>query len=191
MKRSYLLSLFIFFYFSSGITLAGINELNVIGGSVHLSGKVAEGGCVVFTDSQDMHIDMGQYNTHSFDRIGSLSTQSVPFTITLVDCTPGIRSEVGLSFSGRLEPKEPDLFLVTSSDSVPFGTSGQNGFSGLGLMISDFKGHQIMPDKPVTAFYNFEEGEGDLHFFARYRAASLSVYPSMLSSDIEFNVTYP
>ncbi|GAA3898053.1 type 1 fimbrial protein subunit FimI [Gibbsiella dentisursi] len=142
-------------------------------------------------DSQDMHVDMGQYTTHSFGRTGALSVLSVPFTIRLTDCAPEVADHVGLTFSGISAPKAPDLFLVTSADGSPVGVSGAHGFSGLGLMISDPEGHQVIPGQLPAVFYHIDGSEVALRYIARYRATSRYVYPGPLSSDVRFDISYP
>ncbi|MFP1763832.1 fimbrial protein [Lonsdalea quercina] len=163
----------------------------VIGGTVHMNGILSEGGCAVATDSQNMHIKMGQYTTHAFDRTGALSTHSVPFTLRLTGCAPDIADRVGITFSGMAAPKAPDLFLVISADGSPVGVSGDNGFSGLGLMISDQEGHQVIPGKVPTTFYRVNDSDVALHYIARYQATSRDVYPGPLRSNVRFDISYP
>lgn len=171
--------------------LASNVRVVVVGGKVHLNGSLVSGGCSVTADSQDMHIDMGQYTTHSFDRVGALSTQSVSFTLLLTDCAPGVADKVGITFSGMTAPRAPDLFLVTSADGGPSGVSGNNGFSGLGLMISDTEGRQVIPGQHPAVFYRVEGSEMALHYIARYRATSRYVYPGPLRSNVRFDISYP
>ena len=163
----------------------------VVGGEVHLNGSLVDGGCAVVTDSQDMHIDMGQYTTHAFDHVGALSTQEVPFTLRLTDCAPEVADKVGITFSGMAAPKAPDLFLVTSADGGPTGVSGNDGFSGLGLMISAPGGRQVIPGQHPSVFYRAEGREVALHYVARYQSTSRGVYPGPLSSQVWFDISYP
>lgn len=172
-------------------TLARNVQTTIVGGTVHINGSLVDGGCTVAADSQDMHIDMGQYTTHSFDHVGEPSPQGVPFTLWLTGCSPDMADKVGITFTGMTAPKEPDLFLVTSADGGPTGVSGNDGFSGLGLMISDPEGHQIVPGQHPAFFYPVVGSEVALHYIARYRTTSRSVYPGPLRSDIRFVISYP
>ncbi len=172
-------------------TLARNVQTTIVGGTVHMNGSLVGGGCIVVADSQDMHIDMGQYTTHSFDHVGESSTQGVPFTLRLTGCSPDMADKVGIAFTGMTAPKDPDLFLVTSADGGPTGVSGNDGFSGLGLMISDSKGHQIVPGQHPVFFYPVVDREVALHYIARYRATSRYVYPGPLGSNIRFDISYP
>lgn len=174
-------------------TMARNVQATVYGGEVHLNGSLVNGGCAVAANSRDMHIDMGHYTPHSFDQVGALSTHSVPLTIWLTGCVPEIANKVGITFSGMTAPKAPDLFLVTSAEGGPTGVSGDNGFSGLGLMISDMEGHQIIPSQPPAFFYSAEGSDVILHYVARYRATSRgkAIYPGPLSSQVRFDISYP
>jgi len=183
--------IYIFLYFSSGNVFARNVRIDIVGGEIHMNGKMIEGACSVSTDSRDMHIDMGQYNTHSFERVGALSTFGMPFTLRLEGCKPEISQGVGVVFSGMTDPKEPDVFLVTPVQGVPMGISGKAGFSGLGLLISDEAGNLMVPDKPPVSFQQLNESGIALHYFARYRASSRNIYPGPLRSEVWFDIAYP
>jgi type 1 fimbria pilin len=193
MKRPYfiLLLIYIFLYLSSENVFARNVRINIVGGEVHMNGKIIEGACSVSTESQDMHIDMGQYNTHSFERVGALSTTSMPFTLRLEGCKPEVSQGVGVVFSGMTDPKEPDVFLVSTVKGVPVGISGNTGFSGLGLLISDEAGNLMVPDTPPAWFQQKNGSEVELHYLARYRASSRNIYPGPLRSEVWFDITYP
>lgn len=156
-----------------------------------MRGQLTNGGCVVSTDSGDLHVDMGQYTTHVFNRVGDLSAPGIPFTINLSDCEPGIKGGVGITFSGITAPKEPDVFLVTTSDGRPTGLSGREGYSGLGLLITDQTGHQVIPGAVPEVYFHPTDRELTLHYVARYRATSRSTWPGELLSEVRFDIAYP
>lgn len=165
--------------------------VTVRGGEVHLHGVLAEGSCVVSEESRDMQVDMGQYRNDSFHDTGSLSPVRVPFSIHLTDCNPSLASEVGVSFYGMTDPKETDVFRVTSGVSVPTGVSGGEGFSGLGLMLSDEEGQQVIPDQVTATAVPVNSSEVVMHYVARYRATSREPRPGALHSEIWFRLVYP
>jgi len=183
------ISLFLY-YFSGGVSATNI-EIGIVGGEVHMNGKLTEGACSVSAGSQDMHIDMGQYTTHSFERVGGLSKTGIPFTLRLTDCKSEISESAGITFSGMTDPKEPDAFLVSSAQGGPVGVSGGAGYSGLGLMISDEQGHQLIPGIAPVAFHQIKDSEVALHYLARYRASSRNIYPGPLRSEVWFDIAYP
>lgn len=158
-----------------------------------MRGQLTNGACVVSADSQDLHVDMGQYTTHTFERVGDLSAPGIPFTIRLTDCGPGLEGGVSIAFSGVTSPKEPDVFLVTSpsDDTRPSGVSGRDGYSGLGLVISDPAGHQVTPGGGADVFFRPDGSEISLHYLARYRATSRSTWPGELRSEVRFDIAYP
>ncbi|MCP2124519.1 UNVERIFIED_ORG: type 1 fimbria pilin [Pantoea agglomerans] len=174
----------------------GARNIRIIapGGEVHLLGRLMTGACAVSADSQDLHVDMGQYTTHTFTRTGDVTAPGVPFSIRLTDCSPDLTGGVGIVFSGVTAPKEPDVFRVTTSGTVPTGISGDNGYSGLGLLITDAEGNQIIPNTPPEVFYRSECSECSeisLHYIASYRSTSRGVYPGDLHSDVRFDIAYP
>ncbi|WP_434747271.1 fimbrial protein [Pantoea sp. Lu_F5_004] len=186
-----MISLLLMLFIHSGGTMARNVRIVIPGGELHMRGQLTNGACVVSADSQDLHIDMGQYTTHAFERIGDLSTPGIPFTISLTDCDPEIEGGVGITFSGVTAPKEPNLFLVTASDASPTGISGGNGFSGLGLLITDQGGHPIIPGSIPNVFPRPAGKDISLHYVARYQATSRGVWPGELHSEVRFDIAYP
>lgn len=161
------------------------------GGDAHFRGALAEGACVVSAESQDMHVDMGNYRNNDFSGVGSESSSRIPFVVHLTDCNPQMADRIGISFYGMTDPKEPDTFLVTSGEGSPVGVSGGEGFSGLGLVISDAQGNTMVPDATPHQAIHVDEREVDIPFTARYRATSREVYPGTLHSDVDFRLVYP
>jgi type 1 fimbria pilin len=161
------------------------------GGEVHMRGQLTSGACVVSAESQDLHVDMGEYTTHSFERVGDISAPGIPFTIKLTDCGPGIQSGVGITFSGKTAPKEPDVFLVAASDTLSTGVFGRDGYTGLGLLITDPTGHQVIPGGLPEEFFRPDGSDMSLHYVARYRTTSRSVWPGKLQSEVRFDIAYP
>ncbi|MBS1205273.1 MAG: fimA 2 [Proteobacteria bacterium] len=159
------------------------------GGNVHMRGRLTTGACVVSADSQDLHVDMGKYTTHDFERRGDISTPGIPFTLHLTDCSSGVTA-VGITFSGVTAPKEPDVFQVTTSDTRPVGISGDNGYSGLGLLLTDAVGNPVIPNASPEVFYHPDGTDMSLHYIARYRATSRAEYPGELHSDVRFDIAY-
>lgn len=163
----------------------------VPGGEVHMRGQLTNGACVVSADSRDLHVDMGQYSTHKFERVGDLSAAGIPFTIRLSDCGPVTQGGVGITFTGITAPREPDVFLVTASDARPAGISGGEGYSGLGLLITDQTGRQVIPGAVPDVFIYPKNHDMALHYVARYRASSRSTRPGELHSEVRFDIAYP
>lgn len=165
--------------------------VTVRGGEVHLRGALAEGSCQVSTESRDMQVDMGQYRTDIFHGVGSLSPVQIPFSIHLTDCNPALVRDVGVSFDGMTDPKETDVFLVTSGEGSPVGVSGREGYSGLGLVLYDRTGHQVIPDQIADTASPVNGREMVMNYVARYRATSREVWPGALRSEVWFRLVYP
>ena len=175
---------------SAGVIAKNFHAI-VPGGDVHLRGQLNNGACAVSADSQDLHVDMGQYTTHTFVQPGDVSAPGIPFTLRLTDCSPDMAGGVGITFTGVTDPKAPDAFRVAVSDARPTGVSGGDGFSGLGLLISDADGNPVIPGRSPDVFHRPEGGDVVLHYLARYRSTSRGVYPGDLHSDVRFDIAYP
>jgi len=185
-------ALLVLFTFTSFVDSYARNHVVTIrGGEVHLRGALAEGGCEVSTESREMQIDMGQYRTDSFDGVGSLSTPAIPFSIHLTDCNPSLANEVGISFYGMTDQKEPDVFLVTSCDASQAAISGGEGSSGLGLVLYDKAGHQLIPDTLTDLTAPVQAREVVMNYIARYRVTSRETLPGTLCSEVWFRLEYP
>ncbi|MGR3184274.1 fimbrial protein [Enterobacter cancerogenus] len=176
--------------YSGGVTAKNLHVI-VPGGDVHLRGQLTNGACSVSADSQDLHVDMGQYTTHTFLRPGDVTAPGIPFTIRLTDCSPDLADGVGITFTGVTAPKAPDAFRVSVSDTRPTGVSGGDGFSGLGLLISDADGNPVIPGRAPDVLHHPDGGDTVLHYLARYRSTSRGVYPGDLHSDVRFDIAYP
>ncbi|WP_369064292.1 fimbrial protein [Enterobacter sp. MALB-1] len=159
--------------------------VTIKGGDLHLRGELAEGSCEVSTGSRDMSVDMGQYRNSDFQGVGSLSSVLIPFELHLTGCNPALASAVGVSFYGMTDPKDPDVFLVSS------GVSGRDGYSGLGLLIADETGSQVIPDRVSDTFVPVTASDVVLHFTARYRTTSREPSPGELRSEVSFRLVYP
>lgn len=176
--------------YSAGVPAKNLHVI-VPGGDVHLRGQLINGACAVSADSQDLHVDMGQYTTHIFVKPGDVSAPGVAFTLRLTDCSPDMADGVGIAFSGQTAPKAPDAFRVSVSDARPTGISGGDGFTGLGLLISDADGNPVIPGHRPDVFHRPDGGDVVLHYLARYRSTSRGVYPGDLHSDVRFDIAYP
>jgi len=165
--------------------------VTITGGEVHLTGALAENGCVVSTKSRDMHVDMGKYTDTRFHGVGSEATLHIPFYVRLTGCNPDVAKRMRISFYGMTDPKEPDVFLVTSGEGGAVGISGDKGFSGLGLVISDAQGNPVAPYSAHNLTYRVERDGVVMPFTAHYRATSRTVYPGPLRSDVWFRIVYP
>ncbi|THD42306.1 type 1 fimbrial protein subunit FimI [Enterobacteriaceae bacterium ML5] len=169
----------------SGSVFARNHVVTIRGGDLHLKGVLAEGACAVSTESEDMHVDMGQYRNNDFDGTGSDAPLQIPFTIHLTDCNPAIAKRVGVSFYGVTDPAAPRAFLVTD------GEGGGLATTGLSLIITDSKGEPVIPDAVPDAAYRVRGSEVTLPFAAHYRATSPEVHPGALESEVWFRIVYP
>lgn len=184
----YLLLAALVFPLSSG---ASNHVVTIKGGELHLRGTLAEGACEVSPESQDMYIDMGKYRSDMFRGAGSLSAVQIPFEIHLTGCNPALTGAVDVSFYGITDPMAPDVFRVSSGDESSANVSGSDGHSGLGLLITDEMGHQVVPDEAADVPVPVTASDVVMHFTARYRATLREPSPGALRSEVTFRLFYP
>lgn len=151
---------------ASGEALAGNRHHVVIdGGITHFRGVLTAEACTVSTDSRSLTVNMGQLRSNQFSGVGSL-TSPVGFSIYLTECSTAVSDQVGVTFSGVTDGKDP-LALKAGE--------GINAATGVGLALFDEHGQIIAPNTQPLAWNRLHEGDNSLRFHARYRATSLQV----------------
>ncbi|NQF19460.1 type 1 fimbrial protein subunit FimA, partial [Enterobacter hormaechei] len=70
-----------------------VAPVSVNGGTVHFKGELVNAACSVNTDSSEQTVNLGQYRTAKFTKVGD-TTSNIPFTIELNDCDPAVAKNV-------------------------------------------------------------------------------------------------
>lgn len=166
---------------ASGDALAGNRHHVVIdGGITHFRGALTAEACTVSTDSRDQTVDMGQLRSNQFSGVGSL-TSSVGFSIRLTECSTVVSDQVGVTFFGVTDGKDPQV-LKTGH--------GVNAATGVGLALFDEQGQIIAPNTQPRVWSRLHEGDNTLRFHARYRATSHQVIGGNADAFTWFALTY-
>ena len=156
------------------------HRVTVKGGDVHFSGAVEAAPCVVSQESADQKVEMGQVRTSDFSSLGSWS-DPVEFTINLKECDTTIAQQVGVTFRGVTDGKDPTVLMAGQ---------GAGSAEGIGLGIFDSRGVQVIPNTRPQTFTMLEDGENVLYFRARYRSTSRTVTGGDASAQTWFTLTY-
>lgn len=166
---------------ASGDALAGDRHHVVIdGGITHFRGSLTAEACTVATDSQNQTVDMGQLRSNQFSGVGSL-TSPVGFSIRLTECSTAVSDQVGVTFFGVTDGKDP---LVLKAGE------GVNAATGVGLALFDEQGQIIAPNTQPRIWSRLHEGDNSLRFHARYRATSRQVTGGNADAFTWFALTY-
>lgn len=168
-----------------GSASASAHRVVVDGGALHLRGELVNGACVVSPESQNLRVEMGQYRTNLFGEVGSYSSVTVPFSLTLQECRSDVSQQVGITFQGLTPAEDPQVFVASAQ------ASGKPGTSGLGLALFDSRQQQILPNTAPARYLPIDRREMTFYFSARYRVISLPLIPGALRSDVWFTLAYP
>ncbi|EQA1667114.1 fimbrial protein [Enterobacter bugandensis] len=161
--------------------LAGNRHHVVIdGGITHFRGVLTAEACTVSTDSRNQTINMGQLRSNQFSGVGSLASP-VGFSIRLTECSKAVSDQVGVTFFGLTDGKDPHVFKVGG---------GLNAATGVGLALFDEQGNIIVPNIQPRVWSRLHEGDNSLRFHARYQATSREVVGGNADAFTWFGLTY-
>ena len=80
-----------------------VAPVSVNGGTVHFKGELVNAACSVNTDSSEQTVNLGQYRTAKFTKVGD-TTSNIPFTIELNDCDPAVAKPLLSRLPARSTP---------------------------------------------------------------------------------------
>lgn len=165
----------------STVSLAGNRHHVVInGGIAHFRGVLMAEACTVSTDSRSQTVNMGQFSSNQFSGVGSL-TSPVSFSIRLTECSTAVSDQVGVTFFGVTDGKDPQVLKAGE---------GVNAATGVGLALFDEQGQIIVPNMQPRVWSRLHEGDNSLRFHARYRATSRQVTGGNADAFTWFALTY-
>ncbi len=150
------------------------------GGITHFRGVLTAEACTVSTDSRSQTVNMGQLRSNQFSGVGSL-TSPVGFTIRLTECSTAVSDQVGVTFFGVTDGKDPKVLKAGE---------GMNAATGVGLALFDEQGQIIVPNMQSLIWSRLHEGDNSLRFHARYRATSRQVTGGNADAFTWFALTY-
>ncbi|MRS90022.1 type 1 fimbrial protein subunit FimA [Enterobacteriaceae bacterium RIT714] len=157
--------------------------VSVNGGNVHFKGELVNAACAVNTESADQIVNLGQYRTAKFTKIGD-TTANIPFNIELNDCDPEVAATASVAFTGQIDPTDKTLLAVTSG-------SNDNAAKGVGIEILDSTSATLTPDGATfSAAKALIEGTNTLNFTARYKATAATTEPGQANADATFVMKY-
>ena len=162
---------------------AHADAVSVNGGTVHFKGELANAACSVNTDSSEQTVNLGQYRTAKFTKVGD-TTSNIPFNIELNDCDPQVAQTAAVAFTGQIDPTDKTLLAVTSGNN-------DNTAKGVGIEILDSKSSVLTPDGATfSAAQTLIEGTNTLKFTARYKSTAATTAPGQANADATFVMKY-
>ena len=156
-----------------------VAPVSVNGGTVHFKGELVNAACSVNTDSSEQTVNLGQYRTAKFTKVGD-TTSNIPFTIELNDCDPAVAKTAAVAFTGQIDATDKTLLAVSSGNN-------DNSAKGVGIEILDSKSSTLTPDGATfSAAQNLIEGTNT----ARYKATAATTAPGQANADATFVMKY-
>jgi len=157
--------------------------VSVNGGNIHFTGELVNAACSVNTESSNQTVNLGQYRTAKFTKVGDTTT-NVPFTIELNDCDPAVATTAAVAFTGQIDATDKTLLAVSSG-------SNDNAATGVGIEILDSKSTTLTPDGATfSATKALIKGTNTLNFSARYKATAATTEPGKANADATFVMKY-
>lgn len=160
-----------------------VPPVSVNGGTVHFKGELVNAACAVNTKSADQIVNLGQYRTAKFTKVGD-TTSNIPFNIELNDCDPDVAKTASVAFTGQIDPTDKTLLAVTSGNN-------DNTAKGVGIEILDSQSSTLTPDGATfSAAKALIEGTNTLNFTARYKSTAATTAPGQANADATFVMKY-
>lgn len=158
------------------------NRWNVTlpGGNLRFQGVVIAEACSVAAEDRLMTVKMGQVASHRFHAVGEESNP-IAFDIHLEDCSTAVSQQVGVSFQGVADGKDPNVLSVGEGAGIA---------TGIGIALFDDQGSLIPLNQPPVRWARLHEGPTTLHFAAKYRSTSRQVTGGTANAQAWFALTY-
>ncbi|MBL5926030.1 type 1 fimbrial minor subunit FimI [Enterobacter asburiae] len=158
------------------------NNWNVMlpGGDMRFKGLIIAESCSVEAGDQNMTVEMGQVNSNRFSASGQ-DINPVPFDIHLLDCNTNVSQNVGVTFHGVSDGKQPHVLSVGEGPGIA---------TGVGIALFDNENRLMPLNTPPLHWTTLYNGSNTLHFIAKYRATGNSVTGGIANAQAWFSLTY-
>lgn len=158
----------------------------VPGGTVHFTGQIVNAACAVSAGSNNQTINLGQYRTANFDKVGAYSGEK-NFSIQLEDCDTSVSTQASVAFSGTAASGDSTVLAVSNISGG--GVSGAAG--GVGIEIRDSTTKVLSPNgSTFSTAQALVDGVNVLNFTARYKSTAATVTPGQADADATFTMQY-
>ncbi|QGN39642.1 type 1 fimbrial major subunit FimA [Klebsiella oxytoca] len=160
---------------------ANAATVSVFGGDVHFQGSVTNGACAVSAATSNQIVNLGQVKAANMATKGDTSN-SVGFTIDLLDCDITVASTAAFAFSGVADSSDPNLLALQSSTAGGATNVAVQILDGVGKVM----GLNAAKYGTPVALVN---GTNKIPFQARYYATGAAT-AGTADADATFNIQY-
>ncbi|CAM4011515.1 fimbrial protein [Aeromonas bestiarum] len=163
-------------------TRAG-DDLELLGNTVHLHGRIIDQPCVIAPESADQSVDMGVVDVRELYSAGTGA--QVPFVIRLTNCKPGIFRMAKVTFTGAQDAQ------LSGGLAFSAGCSAK----GAGIRLYDATQTQLDLGTASRGYVLGGSTENELLFSARVEGhpgaiAAKSITPGDYTAVANFIVSY-
>lgn len=162
-------------------TRAG-DDLELLGNTVHLHGRIIDQPCVISPESADQSVDMGVVDVRELYSAGTGA--QVPFVIRLTNCKPGIFRMAKVTFSGAADQQMSGALAFSAGSA-----------KGAGIRLYDATQTQLDLGTASRGYVLGGSTENELLFSARVEGhpdaiAAKSITPGDYTAVANFIVSY-
>ncbi|TFZ52679.1 type 1 fimbrial protein [Serratia proteamaculans] len=162
-----------------GLGMVGINAANAADaghGTVTFKGSIISAPCSITPDTVDQTVNLGQVSDAALANYGT--STSVPFQISLENCTLTDTSAVTVTFTGQAD----------ATDATMLGLNGSA--QGAGIVIAD-QSNSVITLGQATAPQTLQDGNNTLAFNAYLKGNSAAAAtPGDFQSVANFTLAY-
>lgn len=141
-------------------------------------GQLVQSPCALAVEDSQIEVDMKSWTQETFAI--NQRGPAIPFVIHLTDCYPEVAQQVGVSFTGEADARNPALLALASSSTA----------SGVGIELSDSHGVAIAINRDVYS-QRLVSGANDVPLQAQLVTVSDTVTPGSFSATVDFELSYP
>lgn len=176
---NFIAGLAIFIFCGGASFLSQVMAASTATASLTLKGNVTEQTCELGSDSEDIYVDLGSWDTASLNaRVGNTTTKSA-FIITLANCPV---SDIQIKFAGTTVGTE-GLLAIDGS-----GNAGVASNVAIELLDSD-SSHLAINTLSRAVTVN-SDGAASFTFYARYKSLASEVSGGTANASATFSFTY-
>ncbi|MGL6487176.1 fimbrial protein [Aeromonas hydrophila] len=158
------------------------NDLELLGNTVHLHGRIIDQPCVVAPESLEQEVEMGVVDVKQLYASGA--GEQVPFSIRLTNCKPGIFRMAKVTFTGSKDAQLSGGLAFTAGIA-----------KGAGIRLYDVTQTPLDLGTPSRGYLLGGSADNELQFFARVEGhpdalAAKNIQPGDYSAVANFIVAY-
>jgi len=152
--------------------------------NVQFIGTIVGESCNVDTNSAKQTIDLGEFTTEEFPRVGA-TTPEKQFAITLKNCTRAIGGTT-VWFTGDADANDPTLLALSDTGK---GTQHMMA-TGLAVELLDSARASVPINNTESPLYPLLPGDNTLTFFLRYKSTLPTVTTGNATAVMYFDLLY-